>query len=159
MPSYWVETEAKVTASAGTEKSLIEFALPATRRVQLTRLMVTGYVATAGEPASLISLSYWDTAAAGGTGITPVKNDVNETATLTTGHTRNRTAMPTNNRVQIIPRRPINPGQVMLDLDLMEYFKGEYVYVPVSKIVCASVTPDAAGTATVDWWAMVAWNE
>lgn len=143
MPDYQIRTAAKVTCTAGTEKSLIELATPSTRRARPKRLIVGGFSVAASDPPMIAYISQYDTAATGGTGATPNPIDPAEPASLMTGGTYNRTNMPTGTRV-ILAQVTVPPsGTLVYDLPLMP--DGASPMVAVSKILCVSALADAAG--------------
>lgn len=142
MPDYATHTGAGVTCTAGTEKSLLEMATPSTRRARPVRVIVGAVSVAASDPPMIVSVSQYDTAATGGTGATPVPLDEGEPASLMTGGTYNRTAMPTGTRV-ILAQVPVPPsGTLILDLVLPD---GTLPAVAVSKILCVSALAHASG--------------
>ena len=143
MPNYAYHTGATVTLTAGTEESVIEFATPSTRRARPYRIVVGGFSVTASDPPAIVTLSQFDTAATGGSGITAVSLDPGEPATLMTGATRERSALPTGTQL-VLAQVPVPPSGTLV-LDLADPVTGELPAIAVSKIGCLSVLAHASG--------------
>ena len=145
MPVYRYGTPpgTKVACTAGTEKSLLEHATPSTRRCRPKRVTVSSSSVTASDPPLVVFVSQYDTAATGGTSVTPNPLDPAEPASLMTGATYNRTAMPTGTRVPLAGPFQVPAGSTMsYDLQTPD---GDTPIAAVSKIVCVSALADAAG--------------
>lgn len=133
----------KVTCTAGTEKSVLELATPSTRRARPKRIVFSSSSVTASDPPLVVTLSQYDTAASGGTGVTPVPLDPAAPASLCTGGTYNRSALPTGTRVQLAMFQCPAGGTVAYDLPVMT--NGEAPTFAVSKILCLSALADSGG--------------
>lgn len=143
MSAYALRTGAGVTCTAGTEKNVLEMATPSTRRCRPVRVIMGGFSVTASDPPAIVTVSQFDTAATGGTSTTPNPLDSATPASLMTGGTYNRTAMPTGTQI-ILAQVPVPPsGTLVLDLVLPD--TGDLPSVAVSKIVCVSVLAHASG--------------
>lgn len=143
MPNYVYHTGATVTLTAGTEESVIEWATPSTRRCRPYRIVVGGFSVASSDPPALVTLSQFDTAATGGTGISAVSLDEGEPATLMTGATRERSALPTGTQV-VLAQVPVPPSGTLV-LDLQDPTTGELPAIAVSRIGCLSVLAHASG--------------
>lgn len=156
MPNYALHTGTTVTLTAGTEENVIEFATPSTRRARPYRIVVGGFSVTASDPPAIVTLSQFDTAATGGTGLTAVSLDPGEPATLMTGATCERTALPTGTQL-ILAQPPVPPSGTLI-FDLTDPSTGELPAVAVSKICCLSVLAHASG-ANQTIRASIYWKE
>lgn len=138
MPDYTVHPAASVAVSATTAKTVASVITPATRRVRIKRVTLTGLSVTSSHAPGTMEIVQFDTDGTG-TAVTPVALDASETASLCTAKV-NYTAEPTTN-VVVRSTTGISPQGVTYE---KSFGPGEEVIVPVSKVIGVRITfPEA----------------
>lgn len=137
MPDYTVHPAAVVSLTGTTAKTVAAVITPATRRIRIKRVTLTGLSATSSHVPGTMEIVQFDTDGTG-TAVTPVALDASETASLCTAKV-NYTVEPSGG-VVIRSVTGVSPQGVTFE---KSFGPGEEVVVPVSKVIGVRVTfPD-----------------